>query len=260
MKLTSLVSAVLAVALCAPQLARAADDESQETLYLAVECMQSAAADYADVESAIWLPMHQELVDRGLRNSWALYRVVWGDRASCDFYTVTSYLGTDQLNADPMYETVHKSVHPRRKFMADMSRTWASRRLLRSELWQAVDRTEIGPHRFAIVNLMQADDPDAYERMESQFFKPAHEALIASGDRSGWAVYELLSPLGTSIGYNYSTVDFVNHLKPVPMAETMLAAHPDRDLEELYSLLALRQQVRSETWERVAATQRPASE
>ena len=117
-----------------------------------------------------------------------------------------------------------------------------------------VDSTEVNPHRYAIVNKMYAEDPVAYESMESEVFKAGHEALIADGHRAGWAVYSLVSPLGTAIPYNYGTVDFVNDLGPVPMAEAMLRGNPDRDLDAMVELLELREDVLSETWELVTAT------
>jgi hypothetical protein len=72
-------------------------------------------------------------------------------------------------------------------------------------------------------------------------------------------LYALVSPLGTSIPYNYSTVDFSNDLNPVPMAEAMITANPDRDLDAMQDLLKLREQVNSQTWELVAATQQTSN-
>ncbi len=91
--------------------------------------------------------------------------------------------------------------------------------------------------------------------MESQVFKAGHEVLVEQGHRAGWAVYALVSPLGSSIPYNYGTVDFVNDLGPAPMAKAMLAGNPDRDLDAMHELLELRDHVVSETWALVAATE-----
>jgi len=124
-----------------------------------------------------------------------------------------------------------------------------------TELWLAVDATELKEHRFAVVNMMNAVDPDAYEQMESQVFKPGHQALLDGGHRAGWGMYALITPIGTSTPYNYSTVDFSNYLNPVPMAEAMLSANPGRDIDEMHNLLALREQVSSQTWALIAATQ-----
>lgn len=253
-RLSLIVAAILALG----PYAAVAQGEQQERMYVAVECMKSNSLDYLSVESDVWQPMHQELVNRGQRNSWSLYRVLYGDKSKCDFYTVTTYLGDDQLNDDPALDKVFDSVHPGKNFVKAMVRTSQSRSLVASELWIVVDSTEVGQHRFAVVNKMHASDPDAYERMEIQVFKPGHEALVEKEHRAGWAMYALVSPVGSSIPYNYGTVDFSNKLSPVPMAEAMLSAHPDRDLAALQNLLKLRDQVSSETWALVAATQAPS--
>jgi len=242
---------VMALVASAPSYAQ---KEEQPPLYVSVECMKSTASDYTRVELDIWQAMHQELVDTGKRKSWALYEVLYGDRSKCDFYTVTMLLGEGQLNEDPDYEGVFKAVHPDDNFEEAMTRTWASRDRVATELWVAVDGTEVKEHRYAVVNMMNATDPDEYERMESQVFKRGHQALLESGHRSGWGLYALVSPLGTSIPYDYSTVDFSRDLNPVPMAEAMIAANPDRDLDAMQDLLKLREQVSSETWVLVAAT------
>ena len=250
---STLLQVVVAVAFAIPCVGFAQNQE--QPLYVSVDCMKSTSPGYMGVEVDVWKAMHQELVRQGKRNSWALYSVMYGDRSKCDHYTVTTYLGGEQLNSEPAYDEVFKVVHPDKDFTKAMTRTWASRQHVATELWVRVDGTEIRPHRYAMINRMHANDPDAYERMESRVFKAGHEELLEAGHRSGWALYTLVSPTGSSIPYNYGTVDFSNHLNPVPMAEAMLAAHPDRDLDALQELLDLRDHVSSETWVLVAATE-----
>lgn len=232
-----------------------ADNVENEPRYLSVECMKSTSPEYQSIEIDVWLPMHQEMVEQRKQERWALYWVKYGDRSRCDYYTVTTYVGSAQLNAVPSFDEVFKVAHPRGDFTKAMVRTGASRQHVASELWQMVDAIPSNQHRFAIVNRMNAADPDAYERMETRVFKPGHEALVDGGYRAGWAMYALVSPLGSSIPYNYSTVDLVDHLDPVPMAQAMMSANPERDLDALQALLALREQVSSETWELIAATE-----
>lgn len=254
MKKSALITAAVATTMLSLPGLALSQDEAQPTLFMAVDCMKATTADYSSMEKDTWLAMHQELVNQGKRNSWALYSVMYGDRSRCDYYTVTTYLGQEQLDASPDYAEVFKLVHPGKNVAKSMARTWASRRRVSTDLWMLVDSTGFKPHRFAIVNLMQAGDPDAYERMESRVFKAAHQALVNDGHRSGWGVYALISPTGSAIPYNYGTVDLVNNLAPAPMAEAMIAANPDRDLEEMHALLKLREHVRSETWELVTST------
>ncbi len=254
----TLLQLILAAVVAVPCIGFAQSQE-ESLLYVSVDCMKSTSVEYTSVEVDVWKSMHQELVRQGKRNSWALYSVLYGDRSKCDHYTVTTYLGEGQLNSDTDYAEVFKAVHPRKDFAKAMAGTWASREHVATELWVQVDGTEIRPHRYAMINRMYAQDPDAYERMESRVFKAGHEELLEAGHRSGWAMYALVSPTGTSIPYNYGTVDFSNHLSPVPMAQAMLTAHPDRDLDALQALLELREHVSSETWVLVAATERPSA-
>jgi osmotically-inducible protein OsmY len=248
-----LLAVITSMALALPGTIRA-EDGQQPALHIAVDCMKATAADYTSLETEIWQPMHQELVKQGKQESWALYWVQYGDRSKCDFYTVTSYRGEQQLNSEPSFAAAFAAVHPDDDFAAAMARTWAARAHVATELWVMVDSTVIKPHRFAVVNTMFARDPDAYERMETRVFKPGHQALLDGGYRSGWAMYALVTPLGTSMPYNYSTVDFSNRLDPVPMADAMLTANEGRDLEEMQALLQLRENYSSETWLLIAAT------
>ena len=259
-KISMLMISVSAILLSPLGVLAENEANKEEPLYVSLECMKSSAASYAQLETEIWLPMHQALVDQGKRNSWALYWVRFGDRSQCDYYTVTTYSGQAQLDSDPDYGALFAAVHPDKDVTTSMARTWRSREHVYSELWLRVDSTDIEPHRYAIVNLMRAEDPDAYERMESMVFKAAHQSLVDDGHRAGWAVYELVSPTGSELPYNYSTVDLVNNLAPAPMADAMIDANPDRDLEEMHNLLELREHVRSETWALVSATNPPKAE
>ncbi|NND48544.1 MAG: hypothetical protein HKN55_12895 [Woeseiaceae bacterium] len=248
MKITAAVAFIVPGALLA-------EDQESPPLYISVDCMKSTAANYASIETDVWQPMHQEMVNQDKQYRWALYWVMYGDRSKCDYYTVTTFLGSNQLNARPAIEKVSEAVHPDADFAEAMSDTFESRDHVASELWLAIDGIPPKAHRYAVVNRMKAHDPDAYERMESRVFKPGHRALVDGGYRSGWAMYALVSPIGTSTPYDYATVDFVDHLDPVPMAEAMMTANPNRDLDELQELLDLREQVSSETWVLVAATE-----
>jgi hypothetical protein len=235
----SIIFCVTATMLAIPgiTLAQGEDDQQQ---YVAVDCVKSTNTDLSSSQADAWLNAHQRLVDRGQQNSWALYSVLYGDRSRCDFYAVTTYLGDQQLNNNQSIENAFESVQS-----------------VATELWVVVDRTAIEEHRYAVVNMMHAPDPDAYQRMESRVFKPGHQSLLDSGHRAGWAMYELVSPVGASIPYNFSTVDFSNFLSPVPMAEAMMAANPGRGLEEMHDLLQLREHVSSQTLLLIAATEEP---
>jgi len=260
MKNRNTLAAIVAVTAIACSSVVVAQGQDAPPLYAAVECMKSTSPGYTSLETDVWQPMHQELVEQGKQYSWSLYWVLYGDRSTCDYYVVTTYLGDEQLNSHSDTQKLFEKVHPKKNFAAAMDKTWQARELVATELWTGVDNTAIAEHRYAVVNKMMARDPDAYERMETQVFKPGHQALVDGGHREGWAMYSLVSPLGSLIPYNYSTVDFSNQLSPVPMARAMMSANPGRDLEKLQQLLDLREQVSSETWLHITSTEAPQNE
>jgi hypothetical protein len=137
-RITSIIAgvAITAVTVSATTFAQ---DSAGSPLYMSVDCMKSTAADYSSIEIDMWQPMHQERVKQGKINSWALYWVMYGDRSKCDYYTVTTYLGSVQLNADPSIKTVFKAVHPESDFTEVMAGTQHARQHVATELWLAVD-------------------------------------------------------------------------------------------------------------------------
>jgi hypothetical protein len=254
----SITIIVTALAAIVPGPLIAQDDPAP--LYATVDCMKSSASSYEQFERETWLPVHRYLVREGKRNSWSLYRVVFGDRSRCDYYVVTTYRGAQQLDVPGEYEVAFAAVHPDMDIAQVATQTMAAREHVSTELWEQIDQTELRPHRYAVINRMMADDPIAYRSMESRVFKSGHQVLVDEGHRAGWAVFALISPFGSAIPYNYGTVDFVNDLGPVPMAEAMLAGNPDRDLDAMHELLKLRDHVLSETWALVATTDAPAQD
>jgi hypothetical protein len=232
-----------------------AQAQDAPTVYAQVHCMQSTSADYEAVETEIWQPMHQAVVDRGMKLGWAFYGVSYGDASECDYYTVNQYAGEEQLNADVDYEAIFAEVHPDKSWDDAWRQTYDTRRIVRSELWTMVDGVQGPDAPMIAVNLMWADDGDAYEAMESEVWKPVHQVLTDDGDRAGWAFWSLMSPGGTEVPYNYATVDALNHIGLAPIADAFAVAHPDVDSEAVMAESeTVRSLVRSEIWTLLSGT------
>ena len=231
-------------------------------LLVVSHCMKSTSPDYVGVETDIWLPMHQERVNNGELNSWALYWVQFGDRSKCDYFVVESYLGPDKLtNANPVTSDLFAKVHSDKDMSKAMARTAKSRVMAESTLWFAIDGVEIGPHQYATVNYMQADDSQSYVEMELEIFKPVHQAMKDAEKMAGWGLYSLIAPNSGTMPYNFATVDFFDRWGPSPMGETMQSVHPDMDLEKLgEKTQAARQMTGNYTMMLIAATEPPPTE
>ncbi len=253
----STICAGALLALAVPQ-ASVAQAGEQATMYAVVTCMKATSPDYADVETEIWQPMHQELVNQGKKSAWTLYWVLYGDRSECDYYTVNNHLGEAQLNDDTPISEVFAAVHPGKSWEEAWARTAASRVMVRTELWAYVDGLAPQPADYITVNLMYAENGADYVAMESEVAKPVNQALVDGGHRASWSVWQLMAPGGTSIPYNYATVDAFNTLGPVPWTQTLQAVHPDRELDAISQAIdESREMVRGDTWVVLARTQSP---
>lgn len=220
--------ALLGVIAAMPRMA-GAQDEDQLTLFVQSDCMKSTSADYQEIETEIWQPMHQELVNQGKKTSWALYWVLYGDRSDCDYITVNVYRGQQQLNDNTSFADLFAAVHPGQDWDEAVSKTFSSREMVGTELWTLVDGVPPKDYQYIQVNQMNAEDGSDFIRNEVETWKPVHQALVDNGHTAGWGLYALQYPFGTSMEYNYGTVDFLNHLGPVPIAATMREVHPDRE-------------------------------
>mgnify|MGYP005985848185 CR=1 FL=1 len=249
---------ILITALALPGFS-AAQEAQADPLLVVSHCMKSKSPGYVDLETDMWLPMQQNMVDQGQKVSWSLYRVMYGDRSKCDYYVVETYLGGDQFNANPELEKVFNEVHASKNFEKAMAKTDLSRNMAESHLYVTVDAVNLKPFTYATVNWMQASDPEKYVSMEKEVWKPVHQALTDAGHRAGWGLYGRISPGGSSVGYNYATVDFFNKFEEIPMEKIFKSVHPKIDMEKnTEQMLAMRDHVYSQTWMRVAGTTRAA--
>lgn len=236
-----------------------ASAQPDSTIYLAVDCMKSASPDYVPVEIDIWQPMHQELVNQGKKLSWALFGVEFGSRAECDYYTVSQYMGVDAIDGpyDGLPATFEKA-HPQGDIGDAMMRTGASRELVWTHLYATVGGIRPESFEYAHVNRMDAENGEAYVEHEMNTFKPVHQALVDDGVTKGWLVGALISPAGSSLGYNFITVDFADHPGPIPFGDYLMKAHPGAAMQEVFEHTeSARDHVLHETWRLVATTGPP---
>lgn len=232
-----------------------AQEEAPATFYVQIECMRSTSPDYVAVEQEIWAPMHQEAVQQGHLAGWAFYGVLYGDLSECDYYTVTTFEGLDQLNAVRPFADYFATTHPGKSWEDAMKRTAASRRHVRTELVVLLEAVPPTDHRFVSVNQMYAEDGADYVEFEREIWKPIHQALVDNGHGAGWAVYRLDSPHGASIPYNYVTIDFLKRLGPRPVEETFRSVHPELEVAAVFREgLDVRTHLLSETWVLLAGT------
>lgn len=238
---------LLGVTVVEPVSAQEAEPEA-EPRYVILDCMKSTSSDYQAVEMELWKPVHQELISQGRKLQWAFYWVMFGDRSECDYYTA-NVVTQSQLNGPGDFQAVFETVHAGKDVDEMMARTSAAREMVWSQLWLIHDMVQPNDFSYVQVNQMDADDSDAYISMEREVYRPVHAALVKDSVTAGWGLYQLMSPHGSSIGYNFGTVDFLKSLGGIDFGSYMQKAHPDKDVAALNEQTGeVRDMVRSEVW------------
>jgi hypothetical protein len=116
---------------------------SPTTKYFVLNFMKPApglADEYIRIEKEIWNPMHKELVNTGIRTSWALWQLVFPGGSSLPYNYATSdgFADYAKMNEGD-FMAIFKKVHPDKKVEEVADRTSKSRQLVRSELWERID-------------------------------------------------------------------------------------------------------------------------
>lgn len=187
--------------------------QESQSVYVQLDYMKvppGGGAEYLAMEQEIWKAIHQERISRGLLTLWALYSVPFAPAdADYDYVTVNVFDDLSKLE-NTFAEEIVQTAHPDADLDAMMQRTESARAILHSEVWQLVDAVQAGePSNYLVVNYMSVPEGggEAYLAMEQEIAKPMHQVRIREGMMDNWELYQLMLPGGTSVPYNYATVD-----------------------------------------------------
>jgi len=204
--------------------------QTEDPIYIQIDFMnvkQGVGAEYVAMEQEIWKPVHKERINQGMISYWGLYEAIYTEPdASYNYITVNVFHDLSKLENFFDYEII-ESAHPGRSMNAILNRTLESRDFVHNEVWQLVD--SVLPEepndnaRYLVVNDFQVQ-PGAggeYLAVEEEYWKPIHEYRVDNEMMAGWHLYELMMPAGSSIPYNYKTVDFYESLGDLEQPLTM---------------------------------------
>lgn len=218
-----------------------------------------------------WKTLHQEMVAKGVLMYWGLFQVAYprGSAHSYNYAAVRIYRDFSQV------EDVVQETHYREQFeeinpegWADfISTTLVSREIVKSEIFELVSTTgndyqAMG--RYVEVDYMDTPEGEeaAYIAAENKYWKPMQAQRIAKGLMTGWDLWGLKYPSGTSEAYDYVTVNFFDSYsklsEPDYPAGVITGAHPDfteGDFERIANeTIATRSMVQMQLWIRIDQT------
>lgn len=262
-----LTLALFALALFAltPLAPPATAQPSDAPLYIQVDYMKVPDGEdgaYVRMEREVWKPLHNERVRRGLLRSWNLYSVLLSTPdLPYSYVTVNTYDSLEALD-NSLPPEVFEAVHGDADLEAMMERTLATREIIHSEIWRRMDAAQPAGARapggrYVVMNYMEAPPGGGgeYTATEAEVWKPVHQERIDRDLLSGWAMYGLFLPSGTSMHYNYGTMDFFDTLSDLAASispEILQAAHPEAGTAALDAMMdrtdAARSIYKSELW------------
>jgi hypothetical protein len=106
--------------------------------YMSVE--PGNGAEYEQLESEIWLPIHNESIRSGRTSGWSLWSTLFPRGAACPYQYMT-------LNSFSEFSYVFEldfsipfgNIHPDKDFAQTQEKTRELRRIVHAELWDLID-------------------------------------------------------------------------------------------------------------------------
>jgi hypothetical protein len=99
---------------------------------------------YLTVEEEIWKPGHAELKKQGLKETWSVYRQLYpgGYGGEYNYVVVNGFKDMKKVNSEPAegWAEMFSKIHPDMDIAQAEKRTFDSRVLIRTELWQMLDK------------------------------------------------------------------------------------------------------------------------
>ncbi len=112
--------------------------------YLQLDYMKVAPGkegEYTDVETSIWKPVHNEFIKAGSRVGWSLWGRAYPAGTGLDFqYITVNYFADWSKIGSENYTDAFSKAHSGKDLDALMKRTDDSRTLVKSELWEVVEK------------------------------------------------------------------------------------------------------------------------
>ena len=112
--------------------------------YLQIDYMkvpQGKEGEYYDIETTVWKPVHNEFIKAGSRVGWSFWGRVFPAGTGMDFqYITVNYFADWSKIGAADYNSAFAKAHPGKDMNELGKRTDASRSLVKSELWEVVER------------------------------------------------------------------------------------------------------------------------
>lgn len=230
--------------------------QDSEPLYLVFEFMhvdEDQGGAYAETEK-FWEKVHEQRVKNGDCIGWDLWRLEpSGQKQGAQFMTVSLYNDPVKMMDGGDFMKAWNGAYPDlsdTESSEKMAMTAKSRDLTHRVFLQQIDLTndsfDMPIGTLAVINFMKAKPgrSAAYEKMESEVFKPYHQTDVDAGGRANWGLLRNMLGYATEAYASHITVDmftgydqFFNGANNGPATEAQQKAYQEmnalRDLKSV---------------------------
>ncbi len=264
-----IASALLLVSYASAAYAQQASPSPTQSSYVVLHYMKVApgkAEEYLRLEQQVWKPVHQERVKNKEMVSWQLYSVPYtaDTKREYDYVTANIYDNVAATEGNGLLDAFRRR-YTAKEATTHSTQTGAARQIVRAEIWRLVDQTaqasttnSAAAPKYLMVDFMRSKPNGNYVAVERDIWKPIHQERLASGVASGWSLYSLVLPGGTSYPYDYATVNAMSSLSSLNelfSADLFKKVHPNIPMTEISIRTgASRDLTRHELWVLVDAT------
>lgn len=270
------LSVIWLVAILAVSLHVNAQEATTPNLFFEITKVKKQNDDFLDTEQELVHPFVKQRIAEGTQLAHVLMRVNYPNKTDqeYDYIAIDVYDDFAHINLprEQMMATLF-AAFPNAKPDQMIKRFRASGDNMGSSVFFLQDEAFPGPGgvndddaKFVVVNTMKVQEGNgrAYRQMESDIFKPMHQADAKKGNRHDWLMLQRIMPYGSDYDDSYLTLDvFTSWLQmgKAGISDVFAEVHPDKKPEEAWEKMgALRELKRSEVWEIVMAVNTPAEE
>jgi len=192
---------------------------AQDKLYLLFEFMHvdnEQESAYMETEG-LWEKIHAERVKNGEIIGWDLWRLLpGGEKQGAQYLTVNVYDDPVKMMSgsgdwNKAFEAAFPNISDEDNEKFD--NTAKTRDLAYRVFLESIDQTEgefdMPLGTVASLDMMKATDMDyaAYEKVETEVFKPNHQKAVNDGKKGSWELLRVMLPYGSDTYYSHLTVN-----------------------------------------------------
>jgi len=240
-----------------------AQTQPAPTVYALVTTQKVLPGNIVEYEKMMkenWVPVHQLRKKNGKITNWALYKVHFAGAAEEYNYVAVSYYESFiKTEPNDNFPELMKAANPKADAAAILARMKDIRTIQRQFVYNRLDVTTpkagAPATKFVIIDFMQSKEGMAgeYAKLESDVWKPVHQAFVDGDKKNGWAFWERVVPGGTGSNHNYVTANVYSSYAQLGSQDYeafFKKAHPGKDIQAVSTQTGkARETVRRELWE-----------